>query len=130
MAQAAALMILFNHIKHDLDCLDENTTLLNKDNFFITAESEGESNKQGTYLYFDTNDGIWTRSGKVTGWEFSVRHSEHRKYAGTPRTTSRFYLRYPSKASKRRTSSNRKGYFDNLSQRVAVSFEIGNSEIA
>ena len=35
MAQMAALIVLFNHVKDDSVCLDENTTLLKATDFFI-----------------------------------------------------------------------------------------------
>ena len=98
-AQMAALMILSNHIKDEIDCLDSNTTLLKRgEYFFITAENE-EAKKQGVYLHYDTNDGKWIRSGKVTGRGFDARNKEHRKYAAAKHATSRFYRRYPTKSS-------------------------------
>lgn len=40
-------------------------------------------------------------------------------------TTSRFYLRCPTKNSVRTTSSSCKGYFENLIQFVAIGFDVG-----
>ena len=40
--------------------------------------------------------------------------------------TASFYLRYPAKASVRSSSSSRNGHFDNLSQSVALGFEVVN----
>ena len=92
---------------------------------YISCFAEGDkSKKQGAYLYFDRNNCTWIRSGKVTGRGFSVRHAEHQKKAAAKKTASRFYLRYPTKSSARCKSSSRKGYFDNLTQYVALGFDI------
>ena len=95
----------------------------------MSAESEEEKHKQGAYLYFDTNNDSWIRSGKVTGRGFSIRHREHQKRAASKRTVSRFYLRYPSKTSARKKSSRRKGHFENLRQYIALGFEVGNEDV-
>ena len=122
MAQVAGIMTLFNHVKKDLECMqDISSTLLGGKNQFVKVE-EKESNLQGAYLYYDTNDGKWIRSGKVTRRSFGVRHAEHVKKSESKRTTSTLYSRYPSKNNEHRTS--RKGFFDNLEQCVAVGFSL------
>ena len=128
MAQLAAIMSIFNHIKGDIECLDENATLLKTVNYFVSAESEEMKSQQGAYLYFDVNNVTWIRSGKVTGRGFSVRHSEHAKKAAAKKTTSLFYNSYPTSTSARNKSVGRKGYFDNLSQFVAIGFDVNNDE--
>ena len=63
-------------------------------NILIT---NSEAKFQCTYLYYDTNDEIWVRSGKVSHRDFSIRHNKHQKVASSLDTKSRFYCRYPSK---------------------------------
>jgi len=121
-------MILFDHVKEDLQSLGENATLLKSSDFFRKAVNE-LAKLQGTYLHYDTNDDKWIRSGKVTGRGFDVRNIEHWKCALAYYATASFYLRYPAKASVRASSSSRNGYFDNLCQYVALGFEVGNDEI-
>lgn len=74
----AAIMVLFDHVKRDLSCLDEATTLLSiPGNYLMIANVE--TNLQGAYLYYDMNDNKLIRSGKVTGRGLDVRHKEHKK---------------------------------------------------
>ena len=127
MAQVSAIMILFNHVKPDLECMrDTTSTLLAGPWSFVSAETDKEKKLQGAYLYFDINDEKWVRSGKVTRRGFEIRHSEHEKKAAANRATSKFYSRYPSK-EKEKPSSARKGFFENLSQYVAVGFAINKN---
>ena len=122
MSQVAGIMTLFDHVKKDLECMqDISSTLLGNLNQFVKVE-EKESKLQGAYLYYDSNDGKWIRSGKVTRRGFRVRHEEHAKKSETQRTTSTFYSRYPSNKNEHRTS--RKGFFENLEQCVAVGFSL------
>ena len=47
-------MVIFDHVKRDLSCLDEVTTLLSTPrNYLLTVNVE--SNLQGAYLYYDLN---------------------------------------------------------------------------
>ena len=51
----AATIILLDHVKRDLSCLDEGTTLLSTPrNYLLTADIE--SKLQGAFLYYDLND--------------------------------------------------------------------------
>ena len=86
-----------------------------------SAHTQPESLLQGAYIYYDSNDGKWIRSGKVTRRSFSDRHTEHQKAAGKQQT-SKFYTRYPTKDNKHLSNLTRKGYFDNLIQYVAIGF--------
>ena len=127
-AQMSALIVLSDHVKEDISCLDNNATLLKTAIFFVKVEGD-EIVKQGAYLHYDNNDGKWIRSGKVTGRGFTIRQAEHLKKAKAKSATSRFYLRYPTKCSARSASTSRKGYFDNLTQYVALGFAVGNEEV-
>ena len=114
-------MVLFDHVKRDLSCLDESTTLLSvPHNYLMIANVE--SNLQGAYLYYDMNDNKWIRSGKVTGRGFDVRHKEHQKKAKCHNHQSKFYSRYPSLESKLLKSCSRKGAFEGLVRFIACRF--------
>ena len=93
--------------------------------------SEEDVNKHGAYLYYDSNDEKWIRSGKVTGRSFATRDHEHKKKASAKFLSSKFYRRYPSQ--NRHTTSGstagRKGNFENLVQYIALGFEIGNDQV-
>ena len=119
----SAIMILCNHTNDDCKCLDTNATLLRSKEYFTIVEDENRD-KQGAYLYFDTNDCVWIRTGKVTGRGFAVRHAEHQRKASANKGASKFYLRYPTKSSNRSGSSIRKGYFDNHVQSIAIGFDV------
>ena len=71
-------MVIYNHIKYDIEYLDSNATLLKLSNFFVKAEGI-VSLKKGAYLNYDNNECTWIKSGKVTGWGFVVRQSGHLK---------------------------------------------------
>ena len=90
-------------------------------NFVIVGEDE--EGMQGAYLYYDTNDEKWIRSGKVTGSSFLDRHKDHKKKASQSEATSRFYLRYPSVTKSNDMSYSRRGYFDNIKQCVALGLD-------
>ena len=129
-------MVYFKHVKVHLSCLDESKTLLSTPSNYIRVIHEEEL-KQGCYLYWDTNDCVWIRSGKVTGQRdkgrgFRVRHLEHEKKARARRITSnmsRFYIVYPSTDSERIKSKAEKGVFENLVQYVGVGFDPTNDSV-
>ena len=89
--------------------------------------------KYGAYLYHDSNNNNWIRSGKVTGRGFTLCYNEHEKLAHCKRASSKFYIRYPTKTSVRKIGSSRMGYFDNLKIFFAIGFdfrdEIMNEQI-
>ena len=124
-------MVLFQHVKNNLSCLDETTTLLgNSQHFLLTSNSE--ANLQGAYLYYDSNNLVWIRSGKVTGRGFKVRDTEHLKKAKAKNITtktSRFYVAYPSIHSARATSKAKKGVFEDLRQYIALGFDPSKDDI-
>lgn len=125
LGQVAAIMQLNSHIKPDLEFLEADKTLLGSENNFCLATND-ESKQQGAYLYFDTNNRTYIRSGKVTGRSFAKRHSEHCKGAKLTTTdsqSSRFYSRYPSNEAELTTEGSRKGRFENLQQLVACGFD-------
>ena len=99
------MMIYFKMVKEDVSCLDESKTLLSGPEYYLPVVNDEEGLLQGVYLYYDSNDRVWIRSGKVTGTQangcnFSVRHNEHVAKAKTQRLTTKtsiFYIAYPSR---------------------------------
>ena len=99
IAIIAAIMVLFDHMKHDLRCLDEVTTLLSTPrNYLLTLNVE--SNVQGAYFYYDLNNEQWIRSGKVARRGFDVRHKQPYQKSKSDSHQSKIYSRYPSIGSK------------------------------
>ena len=130
----ATIMILMGHIKQDIECSDENTTLLETPNRFkwIGNINNNIINYIGSYLYFDINDNKWVRSGKSTGTGgFISRHKQHEKHSKWWKgASSKFYLQYPSKTVTHTKSSNksRRGYSENLRQFMAIGYDSKNEE--
>lgn len=67
-------MVIVDHVKTDLKCLDEYDSLLSHctHKFMLSATYP---NREGAYLYYDTNLGEFIRSGKVSGRGFEKRHA-------------------------------------------------------
>ena len=121
LAVSAACMVLSNHVKMDLKCLDESACLLaiNHNNFLPTAAiQDGE----GCYLYFDLNRGVFVRSGKVTRRGFVVRGDEHHKASKEIKSSSHFYFVYPSKESTRADKRDKLGIFEHLTMLIGAGF--------
>ena len=118
----SATMVVLNHVKFDLTCLGGNDCLLSiQNNFRFASNSEGDL--EGCYLYFDRNQSVWVRSGKVTGRSFTTRHDEHKK-ASKNEHESQFYAWFPSNDGSGLTSNiERRGWFENLDQNVAVGID-------
>ena len=72
----AATMILSNHRKIKLKCLSEIACLLACNSNQLIPSQEF-LRREGVYLYFDFNQGVFARSGKVVRHSFQVRHSKH-----------------------------------------------------
>ena len=69
----AAMMILSKHLKLDLKCLGESESLLSSNsNQFIPCLAFPR--REGAYLYFDVNRGVFIRSGKVVRRGFQSKH--------------------------------------------------------
>ena len=72
MTHMAFIMLLMDHIKDELFCLHEDTTILRICESFAKTNDEKQTEKKGAYIYFDTNNSVWICSGKVTGRFFLV----------------------------------------------------------
>ncbi len=120
LSRMAAVMVYFDHIQDDLECLvgrSNKCLLRNASNNFIPLKNGTPAAKEleGCYLYYDTTGGDWIRSGKVIGRPFQVRHKEHQKHSLLKESTSsRFYTTFPSRDATLDTQHTRQGYFENL----------------
>ena len=141
LSRVAAVMILFDHVVHDLErfatnpkkCLLRNVSsqgrsfvplVVGTSDSFTSAAKKTE----GCYLYFDQEEAVWIRSGKVCGRTFAERHKEHKKSSELKcemSRQSRFYTHYPSKTATAAPVRSRRGFYDDLTvsifQRVLVS---------
>jgi hypothetical protein len=103
LPRAAALMIINGHVTDDLECFtDDSTCLLQnpllKDSAFVEVDM-ADCCEEGCYLYFDTKNSCWVRSGKAVGRKFTERHKEHAQKAileDAADLSLRFYRTYPS----------------------------------
>jgi hypothetical protein len=138
LSRVAAAMILFDHVVHDLErfatnpkkCLLRNVS--SQGLSFIplvvatSASTEAARKTEGSYLYFDREEAVWIRSGKVCGRKFAERHKEHKKSSELKCETSRqsrFYTHYPSKTATAATVRSRRGFFDDLSMYCGLAFD-------
>jgi hypothetical protein len=79
LSRVAAVMILFDHVVHDLERLATNPkkcllrNVSSQGLSFIplvvatSASTEAARKTEGSYLYFDREEAVWIRSGKVCG---------------------------------------------------------------
>ena len=87
-AIVAAYMVVLDHVKSDLTCLDDTMSLLspNTDRFLLCNTFP---QREGAYLYFDTNLGAFVRSGKlqdralVSGTKSMKRNQKREMQAAT-----------------------------------------------
>ena len=96
---------------------------------FVRTNDERQTEKQGAYIYFDTNNSVWICSCKVTRKSFLFRHKEHMIKASTEHTTSCFYLGYPTENKPKANSRRRSSFFDNPVQFFAIGlYGVDNKE--
>ena len=118
----AAAMILSKHLKLDLQCLGESECLLSSNaNQFIPCLAFPR--REGAYLYFDINRGVFIRSGKVVRRGFKSRHDEHLAASKEEKSSSHFYFMYPSKEGKRKEKRDKLGCFEHLTQIIGAGFD-------
>ncbi len=117
-----AAMILSKHLKLDLKCLGESECLLSSNaNQFIPCLAFPR--REGAYLHFDYNRGIFIRSGKVVRHSFQSRHDEHLAASKEDKSPSHFYFMYPSKEGKRKDKHDKLGCFKDLTQIIWARFD-------
>ncbi len=113
LSVVASAMLLLNHLKTELKCLGEHACLLAvKMNQFIP--SGAFPNREGAYLYFDGNRGMFVRSGKVVRQGFKDQGEGHLACAKEEKSSSHFYFLYPSMYEKRRDKRDKLGCFKHL----------------
>ena len=96
---------------------------------FVDTNDERQTEKQGAYIYFDTNNSIWFLSGKVTGRSLLVQHKEHLIKAWTDHEMSCFYLWHPTENNPNAKSQMISGFFDKIVQFVAIGvYGVDNKE--
>jgi hypothetical protein len=87
----AATMVLSNHLKLELKCLSKIACLLAcSSNQFIP--SQAFLRQEGAYLYFDFNQGVFVRSGKVIRCGFQARHRKHLSASKEEKSSTYFFL--------------------------------------
>ena len=123
----AATMVLFNHIKQDISCLDHNQCLLDSVSSFLKATANCEASMEGCYIYYDFNNQEWIRSGKAVGESsnFGARDSQHAKGSKLETTQDRrsnFYNSYASNSVELADNGLRRGKFENLQMFVGIGF--------
>ena len=113
LAVVAAYKILAGHTKSRIACVKEGNSLLspNINKFRPCLQSPKD---EGCYLFFDSNDGVFIRSGKVTGRGVDKRLDEHKSGAESVTAQSDFYELYPSEHSARAEKRSKKGFFEDL----------------
>ena len=72
MTHVAVIMLMMDHVKDDLFCLHGDTTILKISESFVETNYERQTEKQGAYIYFDTNNSVWIHSGRMTVISFLV----------------------------------------------------------
>jgi hypothetical protein len=118
----AATMVLSNHLKLYLKCLSELSCLLAcHSNHFIPCDAFPR--REGAYLYYDINRGVFVRSGKVVRRGFGARHSKHLAASKEEKSSSHFYFMYPSFEGKRQEKRDKLGSFERLTQVIAAGFD-------
>ncbi len=119
LAVSAACMVLSNHIKKDIKCIQDGDCILvpNTHNFYQCSLFP---NREGAYLYFDSNKGCFVRSGKVTRPVFSVRGKENFEGSMKIIAGSNFYDMYPALTCSRAHNRGTRGTFDDLQQVIAA----------
>jgi hypothetical protein len=79
--------------------------------------------REGAYLYFDVNRGVFIRSGKVLRCGFQSRHDKHLAASKEEKSSSHFYFMYPSKEGKRKQKRDKLGCFKHLTQIIGAGFD-------
>ncbi len=113
LAVVAAYMILAGHIKTRIACVKGDGSLLfpNENKF---APCQMQPKYEGCYLFFDSNECVFIRSGKVTGGGVESRMIQHKKAAEAEIASSQFYDQYPSQKTARSEKRDKRGFFEDL----------------
>jgi hypothetical protein len=97
MSVIAAYMVLTDHVRPNLQFVDDSECILSNDSNKFTPSGRFPL-RSGGYLYYDRDAMRWIRSGKVGERGFAKRHEDHEKNAKkASHNNSNFYHNYPSK---------------------------------
>lgn len=129
LPRLSAAMTISTHVRNNLHKISVNrsvTLLANPETsanaIFYNAREEEYKKLEGCYLYYDTENGTWIRSGKAGGdgkSNFGKRDEEHAK-AAKKATTSLFYLSYPDEST---FSTCARGSWQDLAQYCGLAFD-------
>jgi len=122
LAVVAAYMILAGHTKSRIACIKEGGSLLSP-NANKFAPCRMQPKHEGCYLFFDYNDGVFIRSGKVTGGGVESRLMQHKSGAEAEIASSNFYDQYPSESTARSDKRDKRGFFEDLLAVFAAGFD-------
>ena len=122
LSVVAAYQILAGHMKPRIACIKEGGALLfpNANKF---APCAMHPKHEGCYLFFDNNDCVFIRSGKVTGEGVESRLKQHKSCAEAEIASSRFYEQYPSEKTSRAEKRDKRGCFEDLLPVFAAGFD-------
>ncbi len=122
LAVCAACMVLCNHVADDLRFLQDSDSLLppNPHNFFQCARFPMH---EGAYLYYDGNKESFIHSGKVTRRGFTVWGKEHFDESKKVKSSTHFYVLYPSNSCPRANKRGTRGTFENLQMIVGAGWD-------
>jgi hypothetical protein len=79
--------------------------------------------REGAYLYFDCNRGVFVRSGKVVRRGFLARHNKHLAESKNNKSSSHFSFIYLSRHRKRNDKRDKLGCVEHLIQVIAAKFD-------
>ena len=132
----AAVAALNNQQHQDLQCATSSTSLLRAPaGGVFTKWGTSNGDCEGCYLFWDTVNLCWVRSGKVAGLtaDFNSRIGQHRACAGKASATSPFYVAYPTLANPGVDHSvpkaGRRGNFEQLTAYVGLGFRRSDVEL-
>jgi hypothetical protein len=129
-------MVLAGHITDDLECYTNRSTCLLLNPLLRSSTAFLEINMddcchEGCYMYFDTKNSSWIRSGKSVGRKFPERHREHQKKSMLSTADdlgSKFYHSYPSReAGKLAGGMHLLAYSDQLQLYCGLGFDRSNA---
>jgi len=133
LSRFAAIAVLADHVKDDLKCAGDDTCLLRPPPNNFKSMHEVES-LQGCYLYWDSSNYFWVRSGKVAGEDrsFRARHDEHivsSLLENEESVESLFYTSYPHKGSSNISDVSRRAYFQDLVLYCGIGFTSETADV-
>ena len=125
----AAMFVLVGHcIRNSHQVLEETCLLRHPTAAWVQAKVAA---LEGCYLFYDSDAGIWIRSGKAAGSDHSVPragivnrmkgHKEAASKSSVIEKNSRLYLEYPTADNPNRLKSAR--FFEDLVQYNGIAFD-------